>query len=252
MIGLSLRLRAQTLRGFYIICSPQPRQCAGAAGNAVEGIQRRQTRLERAHQLTPEQTAKRVEHQVVHVAQAVRAAEHEKQPRELPELDEHRKRQRHERDAAEIQTADVTQVHPERHQHQDVAHDLLYRAVEQRRQIRARIGAHERRLAQEIGHELKRHELRVIGRELRRLRSVRQREKHERQHTQNIKQKQAAEHGAHPVEAARTHLPAEKRHGDRRRQQRECAYRQPDTAQNIDHHVSLPWERSRPRFLTSV
>ena len=171
----------------------QTRQCAGAAGKAVEGVQRRQIRLERAHELAPEQTAKRVEHQIVHITQAVRAAKQEKQPRELPELDKRRKRQRHERDAAEIQTADVTQVHPERQEHQDVAHDLLHRAVEQRRQIRARIGEHERRLAQEIGHELKRHELRVIGRELRRLRSVRQRKKHERQHTQNIKQKQAAE-----------------------------------------------------------
>ena len=40
---------------------PQPRHCAGAAGNAVEGIDRRQMRLERAHELAPEQTAKRVE-----------------------------------------------------------------------------------------------------------------------------------------------------------------------------------------------
>ena len=40
---------------------PQPRQCTGAAGNAVEGIDRRQMCLERAHELAPEQTAKRVE-----------------------------------------------------------------------------------------------------------------------------------------------------------------------------------------------
>ena len=39
----------------------QTRQCTGAAGNAVEGIDRRQMRLERAHELAPEQTAKRVE-----------------------------------------------------------------------------------------------------------------------------------------------------------------------------------------------
>ena len=71
MIGLSLRLRAQTLRGFYIICSPQTRQCTGAAGNAVEGIDRRQMRLERAHELAPEQTAERVEHQIVHITQTV-------------------------------------------------------------------------------------------------------------------------------------------------------------------------------------
>ena len=71
MIGLSLRLRAQTLRGFYIICSPQTRQYTGAVGNAVEGIDRRQMRLERAHELAPEQTAKRVEHQIVHITQTV-------------------------------------------------------------------------------------------------------------------------------------------------------------------------------------
>ncbi len=71
IIGLSLRLRAQTLRGFYIICSPQTRQCTGAAENAVEGIDRRKMRLERAHELTPEQTAKRVEHQIVHITQTV-------------------------------------------------------------------------------------------------------------------------------------------------------------------------------------
>ena len=71
MIELSLRLRAQTLRGFYIICSPQPRQCTGAAREAVERVERRQMRLERAHELAPEQTAKRVEHQIVHITQTV-------------------------------------------------------------------------------------------------------------------------------------------------------------------------------------
>ena len=59
-------------------------------------------RFQRVHQLAAEQAAERVEHQVIHVAQAVRAAEHEKQPRELPQLNERRKRERRERDLAEI------------------------------------------------------------------------------------------------------------------------------------------------------
>ena len=119
-----------------------------------------------------------VKHQVVHVAQAVRAAEHEKQPRELPKLNERRKRERRERDLAEIQPADIAQVHTKRQQHQNVAHDLQHRAVKKRRQIRARIGEHERRLAQEIGHELKRHELDLIPAQPRRLRRIRQREEY--------------------------------------------------------------------------
>ena len=56
------------------------------------------------------------------------------------------------------------------------------------KQIRARIGEHERRLAQEIGHELKRHELDLIPAQPRRLRRIRQREEHERQHAQHVKQ----------------------------------------------------------------
>lgn len=215
---------------------------------AVERIERRQMRFQRVHQLAAEQAAERVEHQVIHVAQAVRAAEHEEQPRELPQLNERRKRERHERDLAEIQPADIAQVHTKRQQHQNVAHDLQHRAVKKRRQIRARIGEHERRLAQEIGHELKRHELDLMPAQPRRLRRIRQREEHERQHAQHVKQKQTAEHGAHPVEAARTHLPVEKRHGHQRRDERKRISRQPDTAQKICHDPCLPSGRSRPGF----
>ena len=53
----------------------QPLHRQRAAGEAVERIERRQIRLQRVHQLAAEQAAERVEHQVVHVAQAVRAAE---------------------------------------------------------------------------------------------------------------------------------------------------------------------------------
>ena len=77
---------------------------------------------------------------------------------------------------------------------------------------------------------------------------IRQREEHERQHAQHIKQKQTAEHGAHPVEAARTHLPVEKRHGHQRRDERKRISRQPDTAQKICHDPCLPSGRSRPGF----
>ena len=203
-------------------------------------------RFQRAHQLAAEQAAERVKHQVVHVAQAVRAAEHEKQPRELPQLDKRRKRERRERDPANIQPADIAQVHTKRQQHQNVAHDLQHRAVQQRRQIGACIGEHERRLAQEIGHKLKRNELDPVRAQLCRLRRIRQREEHERQHAQHVKQKQTAERGAHPVEAARTHLPAEKRHGHQRRDERKRIARQPDTAQKICHDPCLPWGAPAP------
>ena len=77
---------------------------------------------------------------------------------------------------------------------------------------------------------------------------IRQREEHERQHAQHVKQKQTAERGAHPVEAARTHLPAEKRHSHQRRDERKRTGRQPDTAQKICHDPCLPSGRSRPGF----